>query len=193
MYFHLGKQNVLAFINDWHFWSLSGEGIMVKLFKAYLMKKYSREVRVSPSVRSVVMLLHRLGCRRDGRSTASPLKQTARERNLPNLLPKLYFFCHILSPAVLPCDSPTHRKRKCKQQNKTKKKGIWSAIAPFFKSVIKGILRFIYSPTLLLSFCLICTLSNLSHGPWLHQFISNWATSSHKVLFCWSLNAKSNQ
>lgn len=35
---------------------------------------------------------------------------------------KIVLFCHILSPAVLPCDSPSHRKWKCKQQKGKNKK-----------------------------------------------------------------------
>lgn len=116
-------------------------------------------------------------------STVSLLNQTTRGRMVKSakFVAKIVFVKFSLLQSAALLFSHT-RDWKWKQ-----KKALWSATTSFLKSVINGILISLYSPTLSTA-----TVSNFL-PPWLHQFIWNWATSSHKVPFRYGLNAKSSQ
>lgn len=162
-----------------------------------------REVSVSVG-RSVVLLLCRLGVSvMPGQQPIRWNKQPERERsNLPNLFAKIVLF--VESSLLQSCPKILHHP--C-VENGSKKKNIyialWSAstLFSFWTFVIQRIFSSLYSPTLFVCCCsLISTATVLIRSVdlcqtvvyqndrrrcrlWLHQFIWNWATTCHKVLF----------
>lgn len=155
-------------------------------------KKHFRErgQGVGRPISSLVAL--QAGCQRNAGSIANPLKHTTRRRKVKSakFVAKIVFFFFFFLSNSLFCSPVIVHNTKLKLKQQT----LWSATTPFFKKICDQ--RDINFPPQSSSTLLFlsdiyshCTVSNWSRGSWCYIR----ATSSHEVLSCCGLNAKSSQ